>query len=144
MENIEYSLDAEDPRVELEAGDSEVVGNVDFVEAPPNAREGLERQRGHDLDCPWPARPYSLALLGPALAVWRALVAILPLDLCVLFPALYAVQLECAEEANAQGYRDGLPLDLGLVERRVEPGPERLFAVEVLLVTCCAGRREGA
>lgn len=52
----------------------------------------------------------------------------------VPFPPLYAIQLECAEEANAEGNGDGLPLDFGLLERRAQPRAERLLSVEVVLV----------
>jgi hypothetical protein len=40
--------------------------------------------------------------------------------ICMLFSPLYAIQLECAEEANAEGNGYGLPLYFGLVKGRVQ------------------------
>jgi hypothetical protein len=62
----------------------------------------------------------------------------------VLLPPLDAIQLECAEEANAEGDWYGLPLDLGVFESRVQPRPERLLAVEILLFECGARGGEAA
>ena len=39
---LDCLLDAEDPGVELEAGDAEVVGYHELVEAAPEARHGFE------------------------------------------------------------------------------------------------------
>jgi hypothetical protein len=54
----------------------------------------------------------------------------------VLFSSLYAIELECAEEANAEGNGYGLPLYFGVLQRRIQPRAERLLSVEILLVEC--------
>lgn len=49
------------------------------------------------------------------------------------FATLYAVHLPQAEEAHAEGDWDGLPFDLGALERGIESRPKGLLAVEVLV-----------
>jgi hypothetical protein len=56
----------------------------------------------------------------------------------MLFSPLYAVELECAEEAHAEGNGYGLPLDFGVLQRRIQPRAERLLSVEILLIECGA------
>ena len=137
-------LDSKDPRVELETRHAQVVWDVNFVEATPQARNGLERKSRHDLNSPWPARSYSLTLLRTALLVHCDIVSIPSFGLCVFFSALYAIQLECTKEADAEGDGYWLPLDLGILQRGIEPRPKRLFPVEVLLMVECSGRSKGA
>jgi hypothetical protein len=71
--------------------------------------------------------------------IWKVLVRT---RICVLFSPLYAIKLECAEEANAEGNGYRLPLDFGVLQGRVQPRAERLFSVEILLVECssCRGK----
>ena len=45
-------LDTEDEGVEFESGDAEVVGDVNFVEAAPEAGKGFQWEGGHDLHTP--------------------------------------------------------------------------------------------
>lgn len=45
-------VDTEDPAVELEARDAEVVGDGEFVEFAPDSGDGFEGEGGHDLDLP--------------------------------------------------------------------------------------------
>ena len=68
------------------------------------------------VDRPGPAWSYPLPLLRPPLLVYCRFLILFSFRLCMLLSSLYAVELECAEEANAQGYWYRLPLDLGAFE----------------------------
>lgn len=80
-----------------------------------------QMQRATDGDEPWPTRPYPFALLGAVLCIYRDLREEVLVRACigVLFPSLYAIELEGAQEANTERNRYGLPLDFGVFEGRV-------------------------
>lgn len=92
------------------------------------------------LHLPRPAWSYSFAFPRRAVLVYHGLGVISCIAPCVLFSALHLVQLPHSEKANAQSNRDGLPFDLGVLERRIESRSERFLPVGVLLKT---GSRRG-
>lgn len=47
-----HVLDAKNPRVELEARNTEIVWDGELVKASPKTRHGLQWQCGHDLYLP--------------------------------------------------------------------------------------------
>jgi hypothetical protein len=81
-------VDTEDPAVEFEAWHTEVVGNLELVEATPDTRHGLQWQGGHDLDLPGTRGSNALSL-GSGTSIFEFL-------LTSLF--LFAVASLCAVE----------------------------------------------
>lgn len=68
---------------------------------------------------PWSAGPDSFSLLRTALRIQFYLAVLVPFCFCVLLSPLYAIDLECAEEGNAEGNWDRLPFDGCVFEGRV-------------------------
>lgn len=115
-------VDTEDPAVELEAWDAEIVGDFEFVEATPDTRHGLEREGRHDLDLPGTRGSYALSL-GSLSSIFLFL--LLASLLLLIMASLCTVELEATQEGDTETNGDGLPDDFRIAKGSSEARAKR-------------------